>query len=160
MKKLGLSFLALVFALGALVGCSKPLLYGNIQETQEIVKLYQVPPADAYRATKEALLFRGYSLKLEDPQNMILETYWQPTTADSHFVNVFGQRDYGTVGAYYRLVVKVTPKGNGSRVGISNVAKSFISNLKSSQAEESKVFEKVSDFTRKQDIKVTNIGLQ
>jgi hypothetical protein len=91
---------------------------------------------------------------------MTLETYWQPTTADSHYVDVFGREDYGTVGAYYRLAVKVTPKGDGSRVGITNVAKSFISDLKSSGREEDRVFEKISDFTRKRDIKVTNIGLQ
>jgi hypothetical protein len=155
-----ISALGLVLAATLLAACSKPLLYGNLQETEEIVKTYQVPPAEAFRAAKEALLFKGYSLKQEDPTNFILETYWQPSTADSHYVNVFGRKDFGTVGSYYRLVVKITPKGNGSRVGISNVAKSFISNLKSSQQEEDKIFEKISDFTRKQDIQVTNIGLQ
>src|SRR5262249_28102325 len=116
--------------------CSKPKLYGTTQEAKEVVRYYPVPPQDAYRAAKEALVFRGDSLKQSDDQTMTLETYWQPTTADSHYVDVFGREDYGTVGAYYRLAVKITPKGTGSRVGITNVAKSFISDLKSSEREE------------------------
>ena len=151
--------LVVMAALG-FVACSKPKLYGTIQEAKEVVRYYPVPPQDAYRAAKEALVFRGFSLKESDDTAMTLETYWQPTTADSHFVDVFGRPDYGTVGAYYRLAVKVTPKGEGSRVGITNVAKSFISDLKSSGREEDRVFEKISDFTRKRDIQVTNIGLQ
>jgi hypothetical protein len=64
------------------------------------------------------------------------------------------------VGSYYRLLVKVSAQGNGSRVGITNVAKSIISNLKSSKREEEELFFKIADFTRKRDIQVTNIGLQ
>lgn len=140
--------------------CNKPKLYGTIQEAKEVVKNYQVPPEDAFRAAKEALAFRGYSFKTVDETNKTIETYWQPSTSDSHYVEVFGRKDYGTVGAYYRLVVKVTPRANGSSVSITNVAKSFISNLKSTERVEEEVFEKISDFTRKRDINVTNIGLQ
>jgi len=156
-KAVALSFI--LFGL-TVVACSKPALYGTIQEADEVVQYYQVPPADAFKATKEALTFRGYSLKTVDDTAMTIETFWQPTTADSHYVEVFGRRDYGTVGAYYRLAVKVTPRGEGSKVAITNVAKSIISNLKSSHRTEDAVFEKVSDFTRKRDIQVTNIGLQ
>lgn len=141
-------------------GCSKPALYGTLQENEAMVKYYQVSPEAAYRAAKEALVYLGYSLKKEDPEKKFLETFWQPTTADSHYVEVFGRRDYGTVGAYYRMVVKITPRRGGSQVSIINAAKSFISNLKSSQRQEVLVFEKVDDFTRKRDIQVTNIGLQ
>lgn len=152
--------LTILLALGALVACSKPKLYGSVQESEAIVKYFAVPPADAYRAAKEALIFRGYSIKQADDTAMTLETYWQPTTSDSHYVLIFGKKDYGTVGAYYRMAVKVTPQGSGSKVSITNVAKSFISDLKSSNREEDEIFVKVSDFTRKRDIQVTNIGLQ
>ena len=152
---------AMAVLLGLLiVSCSKPALYGTLQEDQSEVKNYQVPPQEAFRAAKEALVFRGYSLKNVDDQNMTIETYWQPTTADSHYVYVFDRKDFGTVGAYYRLAVKVSAQGNGAKVSITNVAKSFISNVKSSHTQEDAVFEKVSDFTRKRDIQVTNIGLQ
>jgi len=161
MNKFQKASLGMLFILGLVFSaCSKPALYGTIQESDEVVQYYQVPPADAFRAVKEALTFRGYSLKSIDEQAMTIETYWQPTTADSHYVEVFERRDYGTVGAYYRLAVKVTARGEGSKVAITNVAKSIISNLKSSQRAENVVFEKVSDFTRKRDIQVTNIGLQ
>jgi hypothetical protein len=150
----------LIAILAVCGACSKPKLYGTIQEADEIVKNYQVPPEEAFRAAKEALAFRGYSIKNVDETAMTIETYWQPSTADSHYVEVFGRRDYGTVGSYYRLMVKVTPRANGSSVAITNVAKSFISNLKSTQQAEEQVFEKINDFTRKRDIQVTNIGVQ
>jgi hypothetical protein len=152
--------LTILLLLGGLGACSKPKLYGSVQESEAIVKYFAVPPADAYRAAKEALIFRGYSLKEIDDTAMTLETFWQPTTADSHYVMVFGKRDYGTVAAYYRMAVKVTPQGSGSKVSITNVAKSFITDLKSSNREEDELFVKIADFTRKRDIQVTNIGLQ
>ncbi len=151
--------LTLCFAI-VLPACNKPLLYGTIQEADAVVKNYEAPPDETFKAAKEALAFRGYSLKTVDEENKTIETYWQPSTADSHYVDVFGRPDYGTVGSYYRLVVKVSPRGTGSSVSITNVAKSFISNVKSSGRTEAMVFEKVADFTRKRDIQVTNIGLQ
>lgn len=151
-----------LFFFSTLLACNKPALYGTLQPAQEVVRYYQVPPAEAFRAAKESLAFRGYSLKRVDEPQMEIETYWQPSTADSHYVDVFGRRDFGTVGSYYRLLIKVAPQGSGSgsKVTITNVAKSFIANLKSSQQEEQSVFTKIDDFTRKQDIQVTNIGLQ
>lgn len=148
-----------LFSCGA--ACSKPALYGSLQESPPIIKNYQVSQQDAFRAAKEALVFLGYSVKQEDAAQGLLETFWQPATADSHYVNVFGRKDYGTVGAYYRIIVKVKERSSGSsEVSITNAAKSYISNLKSSQEEESKIFSKIDDFTRKRDIQVTNIGLQ
>jgi hypothetical protein len=141
-------------------GCTKPALYGTLQESEATTKYYQVPPAEAFRAAKEALVYLGYSIKQEDEKNYTLETYWQPTTADSHYVEVFRRKDYGTVGAYYRLHVKVSPRNHGSKVSVVNAAKSYISNLKSSQAEETRLFTKIDDFTRRRDVQVTNVGLQ
>lgn len=160
MKRLILAFSVVLCAVLGLGACNKPNLYGTIQEADSVVRNYQVAPTEAFRAAKEALVFRGYSIKTIDAQNMTIETYWQPSTSDSHYVLVFGKPDYGTVGAYYRLVIKVKPRSDGSQVIITNVAKSFISNVKSSEVAESSLFEKISDFTRRQDIQVTNIGLQ
>ncbi len=149
-----------LLSLLAVWGCSKPALYGTTMENQPVVKYLNVPPQEAFRAAKEALLFRGYSIKQEDTANLTLETYWQPTTADSHYVEVFRRKDFGTVGAYFRLYVKVKPRHSGSSVSITNVAKSFISNVKTSEREETEVMDKIADFTRQRDIQVTNIGLQ
>jgi len=159
LKRVVPTILTMVLVLGGLA-CSKPALYGTLQENEAVTNDYNVPPKEAFRAAKEALIHLGYSLKQEDDKNLTLETYWQPTTADSHYVEVFRRKDYGTVGAYYRLVVVVKARNNGSSVSITNAAKSFISNVKSSRAEEEKVFHKVDDFTRRRDIQVTNIGVQ
>lgn len=148
-----------LFALASFA-CSKPALYGTTQESESVVKYYSVPPKQAFRAAKEALHYLGYSIKQEDPQKLFLETYWQPATADSHYVEVFGRRDYGTVGAYYRVVILIKSRANGSSLKITNVAKSIISNVKSSNREEDKIVSKINDFTRRRDIQVTNIGLQ
>ena len=157
-KRIGI--LTMMTLLLAAWGCSKPALYGTLQQNEAVIRYYQVTPEEAFKASKEALLFLGYSIKQEDDKDFSLETYWQPTTADSHYVEVFRRKDFGTVGAYYRLVVKVAPRNNGSKVTVVNYAKSYISNLKSSQVEEGKFIEKLDDFTRKRDIQVTNIGLQ
>ena len=140
--------------------CSKPKLYGTLQNSEKLVRYYQADPDETFRAVKQALLFQGYSLKKVDEESRSLETYWQPTTSDSHYVEVFGRKDFGTVGAYYRIQVKVEEWNNGSRVSLVNVANSIISNLKSSYREEDRVLTKVDDFTRRRDIQVTNIGLQ
>lgn len=151
----------MILFLSAGAACSKPALYGTLQESPPIVRYYQVSPQDVFRASKEALLFLGYSVKQEDPAQGQLETFWQASTADSHYVLVFGRKDFGTTGAYYRIVIKIKPRGQGgSEVTMTNAAKSYISNLKSSTEEENKIFSKIDDFTRKRDIQVTNIGLQ
>jgi len=161
MRLKSLLVLTLVLVGGVGLGaCSKPALYGTLQENESITRYYQVPPEQAFRAAKEALLFLGYSIKQEDDKNFTLETFWQPTTADSHYVEVFRRKDFGTVGAYYRLAVKISPRRSGSSVSVTNFAKSFISNVKTSQVEENRVLHKMDDFTRKRDIQVTNIGLQ
>ncbi|MCP5467813.1 MAG: hypothetical protein H7A32_00915 [Deltaproteobacteria bacterium] len=152
--------LTLVF-LGFIVGaCSKPALYGTIQNSDDIVRYYQAAPEETFRAVKSSLEFHGYSLKKVDEENRSLETYWQPTTADSHYVEVFGRPDFGTVGAYYRFQIKVEAWNKGSKVVLVNVANSIISNLKTSKREEDRIFTKIDDFTRHRDIQVTNIGLQ
>ncbi|MCB1215202.1 MAG: hypothetical protein KDK66_06980, partial [Deltaproteobacteria bacterium] len=117
-------------------------------------------PQTAYQAAKESLAYLGYSLREDNEQSKSLQTHWQPTTSDSHYVEVFNRKDFGTVGAYYYLAVNVIPRGQGSVVTLRNVAKSVISNLKSSRREETRFFGKMADFTRAKDIEVTNIGLQ
>ncbi len=150
-----------LICLGFLVGaCSKPALYGTLQNSEDIVRYYQASPEETFRAVKSSLLFHGYSLKKVDEEMKTLETYWQPTTSDSHYVEVFGRKDFGTVGAYYRFQIKVEPWNKGSKVVMINVANSIISNLKSSEREEDSIFTKIDDFTRHRDIQVTNIGLQ
>ncbi len=153
----GFVCLALLAVFGA---CGKPRLFGKEMSGRPIVKVFQVDPDSAYASAKEALVFQGYDLSKDDSNEKTLETHWQPATSDSHYVDFFERQDRGTVGAYHRLVVKVKPKGNDSEVEIYSLAKSIISNLKSTGIEEEKVFTKIADFTRKHDIEVTNVGIK
>jgi hypothetical protein len=126
-----------------------------------ITQTFPVDPKAAFTATKDALAFYGYEVQKEDEKATTLETHWQPTTSDSHYVIVFNRPDYGTVGAYHKIVAKITSQGAGqSTVEISSQAQSIISNLVSSGIEEHKILTKIADFTRKPNIEVTNVGLQ
>jgi len=140
--------------------CGKPRLFGKEMESTPITKSFPIDSKDAMAAAKEALAYRGYNIQKIDEAQGLIETHWQPTTSDSHYVIVFNRQDRGTVGAYHKLVLKITPSGNASRVEIYSLAKSFISNLRSTGVEENKILTKIADFTRKPDIDVTNVGIQ
>lgn len=157
-KSISLFFTFLMLVL--LTHCGKPRLFGQEMEINPIIKNYPVGAQAALVAAKEALAYNGYNIQKEDDEKGLLETHWQPTTSDSHYVLLFDRQDRGTVGAYHKLVVKVTPKGNNSQVEIYSLAKSFVSNLKSTKIEEEKIFAKIADFTRKANIDVTNVGIQ
>ncbi len=161
MKPSKIAIVALSLVALGMVSCGKPRLFGKDQAVVPIIKNYPVDVKGALKATKEALAYNGYAIQSEDDAQGILETHWQASTSDSHYVDFFNRRDMGTVGSYYKLVVKVSPKGQAdSQVEISSVAKSIVSNLKSTGVEENKVFSKIGDFTRKSNIEVTNVGLQ
>ncbi|MBF0493312.1 MAG: hypothetical protein HQM15_11120 [Deltaproteobacteria bacterium] len=153
-------FFSLTFILVGFCNCGKARLFGTQMEVNPVSKSFPVEPGLALKSAKEALAFYGYNLQKEDAEKGMLETHWQPTTSDSHYVSYFDKQDRGTVGAYHKLVVKVTSKGQGSQVEVSSVAQSFVNNLLSTQIEEHKVLNKIADFTRRQEVEVTNIGLQ
>ncbi len=158
-KRLPILILSSFFLL-SLAHCGKPRLFGQDMKGETVVKAFPVDAGLTFKSVKEALVIRGYNLQNENAQEGALETHWQPTTSDSHYVDMFNRQDRGTVGAYYKLVVKVKPQGNQSEVEIYSLAKSIISNLKSTGIEEEKVLDKVADFTRKSNIEVTNVGIQ
>ncbi len=161
-KVLNITFM-LVLLVGsvAVSGCGKPRLFGKDQQVNPMTQSFPVDTKAALQAVKESLTYNGYEIQSEDDAKGVLETHWQPSTSDSHYVDFFQRRDMGTVGSYYKLIVKVSPKGQAdSQVEISSVSKSIVSNLKSTGMEEEKIFKKVGDFTRKSNIEVTNVGLQ
>lgn len=159
-SKLTLALVLLACAL-QLASCGKPRLFGKDQEVKPVAKSYPVDSKAALAAVKESLSYNGYAIQSSDDAQGVLETHWQPSTSDSHYVDFFNRRDMGTVGSYYKLVIKVSPKGQAdSQVEVSNVAKSIVTNLKSTGMEEEKILKKVGDFTRKSNIEVTNVGLQ
>ncbi len=153
-------FFSLILMLLSFNNCGKARLFGTQMEVKPVSKSFPVEPSLALKSAKEALAFYGYNLQKEDSEKGSLETHWQATTSDSHYVGYFDRQDRGTVGAYHKLVVKVNPKGQGAQVEVSSVAQSFVNNLLSTQIEEHKVLKKIADFTRRHEVEVTNIGLQ
>lgn len=150
----------LLFLLFVMASCGKPRLFGKEMEVHPIVKIFPMESKRALLSAKEALAYNGYNIQREDPDQGFLETHWQSTTSDSHYVKFFDRQDRGTVGAYHKLIVKVIPHGSNSKVEIYSLAKSFIANLQSTGIEEEKVLAKITDFTRKENIEVTNVGVQ
>src|SRR5262245_46478706 len=126
---ISVGFLAILLAAG--VGCGKPRLFGKEMEINPIIKVFPMNVQDATKAAKEALAYNGYNVQKEDAAQGLIETHWQPATSDSHYVVIFNRQDRGTVGAYHKLVLKITPQGNDAKIEIYSLAKSFISNLKS-----------------------------
>lgn len=153
-----LRFLSLITLLVFMGACSRPFLYGQKLETNPISKVYQSSPENTLAMAKKALESQGYVVQKEE--GMSLETSWEPTRADSHYIAFFDRQDRGTVGAYHKLILTVSPEGEGSKVEIASRAKSIISKLKSTLVEERKVLKKIGDYTRSSDIQVTNVGLK
>ena len=160
MNKKFVVVLILWFISAASAGCGKPRLFGKEMEVRPITQSFPVDAKTAFKATKDALAFYGYDVQKEDEKASTLETHWQPTTSDSHYVIVFNRPDYGTVGAYHKVVAKISSQGNQSTVEIYSQAQSIISNRVSIGHEEHKILTKIADFTRKPNIEVTNVGLQ
>ncbi len=151
---------SLLFLLFAIASCGKPRLFGKEMEVHPIIKTFPMESKRALKSAKEALAFNGYNIQREDEDQGMLETHWQATSSDSHYVKFFDRQDRGTVGAYHKLIVKVIPHGANSKIEIYSLSKSFIANLQSTGIEEEKVLAKITDFTRKENIEVTNVGVQ
>ena len=157
MKQKSWWLLSVALVMG-LAHCSKPLLFDTVQNMKPLVKFVEADQAQVVSAAKQALESNGYRVQNETANQ--LETGWQPTTADSHYVAYFERQDRGTVGAYHKLVLNFSSEGGKTRVEIASIAKSIVSNLQSTQIEENKVLKRIQDFTRPANVQVTNVGIR
>lgn len=158
-----LTFIVLAMALiGAAftnTACNKAILHARDKEMDPEVRLFSAPPADAFKASKEALVAMGYKISRESESEGTLLTGWKSTKADSHYIDLFDRRDYGTVGAYYQIKVKVGESNGKSEVAIATNTKSIISGrLRTSYYEENRVLGRIADLLRKDDFDITNVG--
>ncbi len=159
MKKPSILFRCLIIIiLFSFTACNRPFLYGQKEQLPGLTTQVHGSPAQVLQAAKKALEQSGYMVQTETENS--LETSWQSTTPDSHYVEYFGRQDHGTVGAYHRILVQVTADGENSKVSVASVIKSIVSNLKSTGYEEKKIVKKLNDFTRPSDVQVTNIGIR
>jgi hypothetical protein len=159
------NFLLLAAAvLSSLTGlsCTKVLVHGRDKDMDAVTKLYGTSTEVAYKVGKEALIRLGYKIENEDEDKLTLITNWQSAKATSHYVDLFDRRDYGTVGAYYRLKMEVTEAPAGkTQVAVSAPVRSLITGrLRTSNREEKRVLRKITDLLRSDDFSITNVGVE
>ncbi len=148
----------MVLALGSLTSCNKAVIYSKDREMEPISKIYSAPVVDVYKSAHEVLTSSGYKIQREDPATGKIITGWLSTKATSHYVDLFDHRDYGTVGAYYRLDLTVVEKSGKTELTISAPVRSIVGRIKSSHEEEKRVLNKIADLLRREDFEMTNVG--
>ena len=154
----------LLIALAAAVissGCNKKIVYSKDRDMEPLSKTFASSSIDdAFKAAKEAVLRLGYRIEREDASQGTLRTGWQSTKASSHYVDLFDHRDYGTVGAYYRIELKISEMAGKTEVEVFAPVRSVIGRMKSSHEEEGKILKKMADLLRKDDFEMSNVGVE
>lgn len=148
--------LLLIFTL---LGCNKAVVHGKVRPIAPIAQTYSSSTTETFAAAKKALTLLGYEIKEEDATEGLLRTDWRSTKSSSHYTELFDQKDYGTVGAYYRLEVKVGEQDGKGKVWVSAPVKSLVGHQKSTTTEEKKVLQKIGDLLRSPDFEMTNLGV-
>lgn len=150
------------FALGLvclLAHCAKPLLYGKVQKVAAVRESFAYSYDEVYAATLWALEQEGYSIEESSKERGTIITDWTPSTPDSHYVEVFGRRDYGTTASYYHLDIALYQDDQKKiQVVVRSVAKSVVTRLFSTQIEEHHVIDRIQNYLRGRDIDLTNLG--
>lgn len=151
--------LALCSLMLAGTSCNHPVVYGNEMQLKTFAKDFKGSTPTVFEAARRALTDEGYKILENHPESGTLETGWIPAKAASHYVDLFNRKDYATVGAYYKIHVEVAADGDQQKVDIHSIAKSTISNLKSSGSEEEKIFDRIANMLRSASIEITNVGM-
>jgi hypothetical protein len=152
-------YLIMVVALIS-AACAKPLATGKQYSTEPVKELFKTDTNEAYYAVRWALNTSDYPIEEQDLKEGILVTRFVSTKADSHYVPLFGKKDFGVNGAYYRLRVMIQPSGGNVEVSVLTEVKSLMPNLKSSYYEEERILKKIGDYVRSPNARVTNIGVE
>lgn len=140
--------------------CNKAILHSKDREMEPVSRTFATSVPDALRVAKEVLLNLGYKIDNEDPAAATLKTGWRSTRASSHYLDLFDRQDYGTVGAYYRIDLRVKESSGKADVEVSAPVRSVIGRIRSSHREEKKILGKIADQLRREDFEMTNVGVQ
>lgn len=151
---------AAMLALLVTMGCAKPLVRASAKMMEPVVRSYPADPNQVYYAIRWALADRGYPVANENLPSGLITTAWRPTTADSHFLQPFRSRDYGTTGGYHQLELRVANEGAGrTRVEIISRLKNVIAYVQSSGRQETAVLDEIGHYLHSSDLGVTNVGV-
>jgi len=143
------------------ISCYKVLIHSKDKEQEPVTELFDTSIEEALKVGHEALIRLGYKIEREDKDASTLYTGWQSSKPTSHYVDLFDHRDYGTVGAYYRIKLTAEERAGKTQVAVSAPTRAVISGrLKTSFREEKKVLKKMRDLIRTDDFEITNVGVE
>jgi len=150
-------FIGILFLTGA---CTKVVVRAKENKTVPVTQSYSANLASVFEKSRATLEKLGYSLLQADENSNVLETRWEPTTSDSHYLALFGRRDYAAnQGGYYKLVVTAEQQGNAVGVTVYTVLQSVSGKLDSSEVLEKRFLSKLSAALRSSQIEVNNVGM-
>lgn len=154
------SAMACALLLFLLPSCSKPMADAKVAKDVEYVSRdYAADANDIYYAVRWALVECAYPLANENMQDGIITTAWVPITSNSHYVEIFGRRDFGVTNSYHQIEIQVVPEDGRTRVKSGSRFKTMVANMKSSGVEERKILDRIGDRLRKTEPEVTNLGI-
>ncbi|MBI2082830.1 MAG: hypothetical protein HYT76_04595 [Deltaproteobacteria bacterium] len=140
------------------VGCNKVVVHGKDRPNPSVSRTYSASLDETFSASQKTLATLGYEISEANPSGGTIRTRWISTKATSHYTDVFGEKDYGVVGTYYRLEIALEEKGEKTSVAVSAPVRSLVHKQKSTYREEKKFLKKLADFLRKDQFDLTNIG--
>lgn len=140
--------------------CTKVYRTAKPTEPKLYKKTFAANPNQIYYALRFALKKQGYPIAEEDLKGGVIKTRYVPVKAASHYVAVFGHKDFGVNGAYHQLEVRLLPQEGKTLVEIGSRIQAVLSPVKSSGAEEQMILEGIADYLRLPSVQVTNLGLQ
>jgi hypothetical protein len=155
----GMTKLVVVMALLVSVACAKPLVRGHTVLLEPVKDSFNAGTNAAYYGIRWALAERGYPIGYENLAGGIITSAWIPTTSDSHFLQPFNSKDYGTTGAYHQLELHVLPGGGVTTVSVASRVNSLVVGLKSSHREEKAVLQEIHNYLHGSGVQVTNVGV-
>ena len=130
-----------------------------MDEVRYFSRDYATDPNDAYYAVRWALKENDLSVADEDLPAGVIKTSWVPVTSDSHYLALFGRRDYGVTGSYFQLEIHLVERGGRTQVKVGSRAKTLVNNLKSSGEVEYAVLNDIGNYLRKSAPEITNLGV-
>ncbi len=158
--KISLVSFLVILGIGSLAACNTPLVTGRDIAMKPVYKTFSSPVVATFEAAEKALNDMDYKVEYADKDQGVLRTGWMPTTADSHYLDLFDYKDYGVTGSYYHLTVRITEDGpSKSIVEVQAPLRTIVTRMKSSYRQEKKFLARVRNYLRPADIEVTNIGV-
>jgi hypothetical protein len=141
--------------------CTKVVAYGTDSYTPSVNKSYYSNLQTVLDQSDAVLKNMGFAVNSTDESRNRITTGWRPVSSDSHYLTLFGRKDYSAAsGSYYQLVIDIADSTPQIRVSVSTAVKSMSGRLTSSQVIENTFLSKLDDQLRSPQIEMTNVGVK